>query len=235
VSRHQTTSRVESLEEALARHILDGRFRPGEHLGEISLAGEHGVGRNTLRAALDGLVRRGLVAKARNRGFFVRELTAEDLAEVYELRTAIEVQAARTLAARGSVPDAARRALAHHHGLGAHASQRVIVEADLAFHRAVVAGTGNTRLIEAYEALGGEILLCLTQLVQGYAAAGQLAGEHADLLAAIERGRPAAAETAIRHHLENATAWLVEHAKPGGTSNVYAAGLPRSTVSSVRG
>ena len=235
MSPRQTTSRVEALEESLARNILDGRFRPGEHLGEITLSAERGVGRNTLRAALDGLVRRGLVTKARNRGFFVRELTAQDLAEVYELRTAIEVQAARTLAARRSVPDAARRALAHHRGLGARAGQRVIVEADLAFHRAVVAGTGNTRLIAAHEALAGEILLCLTQLVQGYAAVGQLAGEHADLLAAIERGKPAAAEAAIRHHLENATAWLVEHATPGAGTDRYAAGLPRSTTSSVRG
>ena len=235
MSRRQTTSRVETLEEALAREILDGRFPPGEHLGEISLAGEHRVGRNTLRAALDGLVRRGLVTKARNRGFFVRALTAQDLAEVYEVRTAIEVQAARTLAARRFVPETARRALAHHHGLGARASQRVIVEADLAFHRAVVAGTGNTRLIDAHQALAGEILLCLTQLVQGYAAVGQLAAEHGALLAAIERGRPASAEAVIRAHLENATTWLVEHASQGPVEGDYAAGLPRSTTSSVRG
>jgi DNA-binding GntR family transcriptional regulator len=215
VSGRQTASRVETLEETLAREILDGRFRPGEHLGEISLAGEHRVGRNTLRASLDGLVRRGLVSKARNRGFFVRALTAQDLAEVYELRTAIEVQAARTLATRRSVPDASRRALAHHRGLGPRASQRAIVEADLAFHRALVAGTGNARLIDAHQAIAGEILLCLTQLVQGYAAAGQLAAEHGALLAAIERGRPASAEAVIRGHLENATTWLVEHAKHG--------------------
>jgi len=233
--RRQTASRVETLEEALAREVLDGRFQPGEHLGEISLAEEFKVGRNTLRAALDGLVRRGLVTKARNRGVFVRALTAKDLGEIYELRTAIEVQAARTLAARRFVPEPARRAFARHRGLGERSSQRVIVEADLAFHRALVVGTGNARLIHAHEALGGEILLCLTQLVQGYAAVGQLAGEHAALLTSIEAGKPASAEAAIRHHLEAATTWLVEHAKPGYATNGYAAGLPRSTTSSDRG
>jgi DNA-binding GntR family transcriptional regulator len=233
--RRQTASRVETLEEALAREVLDGRFQPGEHLGEISLAEEYKVGRNTLRAALDGLVRRGLVTKARNRGVFVRALTAKDLGEIYELRTAIEVQAARTLAVRRFVPEPARRAFARHHGLGERSSQRVIVEADLAFHRALVIGTGNARLIHAHEALGGEILLCLTQLVQGYAAVGQLAGEHAALLAAIEAGKPAAAAAAIRHHLEAATTWLVDHAKPGYATNGYAAGLLRSTTSSDRG
>ena len=218
-TRQAAASRVDALEAALTRQVLDGRYAPGEHLGEISLAKEFKVGRNTLRASLDGLVRSGLVIKARNRGFFVRALTAQDLSEVYELRTAIEVQAARSLAARRSVPDAARRALAHHRGLADRSSQRAIVEADLGFHRAVVAGTGNARLINAHEALGGEILLCLTQLVQGYAAVGQLAAEHGALLAAIERGKPAAAEAAIRDHLENATTWLVEHAKPGGPTD----------------
>ena len=231
----QAASRVETLEGALARQVLDGRFWPGEHLGEVSLAEEYKVGRNTLRAALDGLVRRGLVVKARNRGVFIRALTPQDLAEIYEVRTAIEVQAARTLAARAVVPEEARDALTHHRGLGAGASQRVVVEADLAFHRAVVIATGNLRLIHAHEAIGGEILLCLTQLVQGYANAGQLAGEHSALLDAIEQGDPDAAESVIREHLENAVAWLVEHVSRDGVAADYAAGVPRSRRSKVRG
>ena len=59
--RRQTASRVETLEEALAREVLDGRFQPGEHLGEISLAEEYKVGRNTLRAAPPGALRGTLV------------------------------------------------------------------------------------------------------------------------------------------------------------------------------
>lgn len=214
VIRRQTTSRVETLEDELERQVLDGRFKPGEHLGEIALAEEFDVGRNTLRAAFDGLVRRGLLVKSRNRGVFVRALTAHDLAETYELRTALEVQAARMLAVRRSVPAAARSALAQQHRLNARSSQRVIVEADLAFHRALVIGSGNARLTRAHKDLEIEILLCLAQLVQGYATVSQLAGEHAELLEAIESGSPEAAESVIRRHLESATAWLMERATP---------------------
>jgi len=57
----------------------------------------------------------------------------------------------------------------------------------------------------------------------------------AALLAATGAGKPAAAEAAIRHHLEAATTWLVDHAKPGYATNGYAAGLLRSTTSSDRG
>jgi DNA-binding GntR family transcriptional regulator len=212
VNRRVTTSRVETLEDELERQVLDGRFKPGEHLGEIALAEEFDVGRNTLRAAFDGLVRRGLLVKSRNRGVFVRALTAHDLGEIYELRTALEVQAARILAGRRAAPGAARRAYEQHHRLGQHSLQRVVVEADLAFHRALVVGTGNARLTRAHKNLEIEILLCLAQLAQGYASVGQLAGEHDALLEAIDRGDQAEAEAVIRRHLENATVWLIEHA-----------------------
>ena len=232
--RRQTTSRVETLEDELERLVLDGRFTPGEHLGEIALAEEFDVGRNTLRAAFDGLVRRGLLVKSRNRGVFVRALTAHDLAEIYELRTALEVQASRMLATRAWVPDAARTALAQHHRLSPRSSQRAVVEADLAFHRALIIGTGNARLIRAHKHLEVEILLCLAQLVRGYATVGQLAGEHEAVLEAIEGGTPEAAEAVTRRHLENATAWLVERANTDADP-LYAVGLAAVSESSERG
>lgn len=229
--RRHTTSRVETLEDELERQVIDGRFEPGEHLGEIALAEEFDVGRNTLRAAFDGLVRRGVLVKSRNRGVFVRALDAHDLAEIYELRTAIEVQASRMLSARSRVPDAARIALAKHHSLGPQSSHRVVAEADLAFHRALVVGTGNARLARAHRNLEVEILLCLAQLVPGYASVGQLAGEHDALLEAIEAGRPEAAEAVIRHHLESASTWLIEHA-PASNDEAYALGRTAATGSS---
>src|SRR5919198_4070508 len=94
----KAVSIVEALEEELARRILDGEFAPGEHLREIELSEQYQVGRHTLRAAFASLVRRGLLQRARNRGVFVRRFTGQDLAEIYELRTALEAQAFRTLA-----------------------------------------------------------------------------------------------------------------------------------------
>ena len=229
--RRQTTSRVETLEDELERRVLEGRFKPGEHLGEIALAEEFDVGRNTLRAAFDGLAGRGLLVKSRNRGVFVRALTAHDLAEIYELRTALEVQASRMLAVRRVVPAGARTALAQHHRLSANSSRRIVVEADLAFHRALVIGTGNARLTRAHKNLEVEILLCLAQLVQGYATVSQLADEHGALLEAIEKGEPSTAESVTRHHLENATSWLIEHATTRD-DGLYALARPAPIVSS---
>jgi DNA-binding GntR family transcriptional regulator len=217
--RLETVSSVEALEDEVERRILDSEFVPGEHLREIELSEEYQVGRHTLRAAFDGLVRRRLLERARNRGVFVRAFTERDIGEIYELRTALEVQAFRTLAARRAVPDAARDAVAELRTLNSRSPRRLVVEADLAFHRAIVVGTGNARLARAHEDLQSEIRLCLAQLVQGYATVRELATQHSGLLQAIESGRPAKAEAAIRDHLDQATEWLVEHAAASAPSS----------------
>jgi len=210
-----TVSTVQALEEDLERRTLDGEFQPGEHLREIELARQYDVGRNTLRAAFDGLARRGLLTKSRNRGAFVRVLTPRDLVEVYELRSAIEIQAGRSLAAQRSVPEEARRALAAEQRLTGDSARRDLVEADLAFHRAIVDGAGNGRLSAVHRDIAAEIRLSLVQLMETqYATVEELTAEHAEVLQAVISGELDTAEAVIRRHLGAATAWLVSHGTP---------------------
>jgi DNA-binding GntR family transcriptional regulator len=209
-----TLSAVEKLERQLTARIIDGGLAPGTHLREVELSDEYQVGRHTLRAAFDALVRRGLLQRERNCGVFVRSFSAADLAEVYELRAAVEVQAVRALATRGYVPPGAAAALADAKLLDPHAPKRKFVDADLAFHSALVHGAGNTRLSRIHDELAGELLLLLARLVNRYAGAEQLSHQHADLIAIIEAGDPDAADRAIRTHLDGAARWLVEQLEP---------------------
>ncbi|HEX6521880.1 MAG TPA: GntR family transcriptional regulator [Streptosporangiaceae bacterium] len=214
--RLETISAVEALEVDLGQRILDGNLTPGEHLRETELAAEYGVGRHTLRVAFDRLARRGLLDKQRNRGVFVRVLTNRDLAETCQVRTALEAEAFRALTQKGHLPPAACQAVADLGRLDSGSPQRSVVAADLAFHCAVIEGTGNQHLVRAYEALHSEIQLLLAQLVNRYATASGLAEQHSQLLDSIRRGDPAAAETAIREHLRRGTEWLVGRQSPGG-------------------
>ena len=208
-----TVSTAEALEQDLERRILQGDLARGEHLREIELSEEYGVGRHTLRAAFDRLVRRGLLVKQRNRGVSVRELMPDDLREIYELREAIEVETVRILAGRRTVPDDAHRLTEEIQALTARAPRAEVIERDLGFHRALVAATGNGRLLRVHEELGSEILLCLAQLVNGYASPKQIATEHTRLLEAIERGRTQAGERAIRDDFARTRDWLIAHAQ----------------------
>jgi DNA-binding GntR family transcriptional regulator len=205
------TSSAEALAEELERRILQGDFVPGEHLREVELSDQYEVGRHTLRAAFDRLVNRGLLGKQRNRGVFVRRLTPDDLREIYELREALEVEAFRILAGRRLVPAEARQRTEELKRFNNRSPRRAVIETDLGFHRALVAGTGNDRLTRVHRELGSEIRLCLAQLVNGYASPRELAAEHAELLDPIARGRMQAAERAIREHFSRALDWLIEH------------------------
>ena len=206
-------STAEALADDLERRILQGEFAPGEHLGEVELSEEYQVGRHTLRAAFDRVVHRGLLVKQRNRGVSVRELTADDLGEIYEVREAIEVESVRILATRRIVPEEAQRTTAHLRTLTRLAPRPDVIAADLGFHRALVEGTGNVRLARVHHDLGAEIQLCLAQLVRGYASPRETAAEHDQLLEPIARGRVEAAERAVREHFARALDWLVAHAR----------------------
>jgi DNA-binding GntR family transcriptional regulator len=217
----KAVSVVEALEDELAGRILDGDFAAGEYLREIELSEQYRVGRHTLRAAFDGLVRHGLLDRARNRGVFVPQFTAEDLVEIYGLRTAFEVEAFRIVAARRTVPAAAREALARYEELDERSPRRLVVEADLSFHNAIVAAAQNSRLTRAHAQLRGEVQLCVAQLGPGYATVSELGAQHTRLLDAIETGKPAVAEAAIRAHLEHSVSHLLS---TGGTAAAAADG-----------
>jgi DNA-binding FadR family transcriptional regulator len=89
------------------------------------------------------------------------------------------------------------------------------VEADLAFHRAIVDGAGNGRLAAVHRDIAAEIRLSLAQLIEtDYATVEDLTAEHADVLEALLSGEAGTAEVVIRRHLEAATAWLVSHGTP---------------------
>jgi DNA-binding GntR family transcriptional regulator len=81
--------------EGLRRAILGGELRPGQRVPQEELADRIGVSVVPLREALRVLEGEGQVTYRSRRGYFVTELRAEDLAEIYTLRRVLEAQAAR--------------------------------------------------------------------------------------------------------------------------------------------
>jgi len=88
----------------LRNDILQWRLLPGTPLSEIELAERLGISRTPLRAALSRLALEGLVDTTRGRTGVVSEVSAATVTELFELREALETQAAR-LAARRREPE----------------------------------------------------------------------------------------------------------------------------------
>src|SRR3712207_4267442 len=100
------TSLREQCRELLRARIVDGTIPPGERLIETTLSKQLDVSRGTLREALRHLEQQGLVVSDGRGRMRVRTLTARDVIEVYDVRTALETMAAIRVA---QSPDRDRR------------------------------------------------------------------------------------------------------------------------------
>jgi DNA-binding GntR family transcriptional regulator len=91
---------VDRVAGVLREQILDAQIEAGTRLVEADLVERHGAARHTVRAALRALADEGLVAIAPNRGARVAGLDGDAIAALYELRAALEVEAAHLALAR---------------------------------------------------------------------------------------------------------------------------------------
>jgi GntR family transcriptional regulator of vanillate catabolism len=89
-----SSTRFESVVEALRAAILAGEFQPGERLHEVKLTASLGVSRTPVRAAL-------LLDYTPNRGYTLREFSIDEVISAYEVRAVLEGLAARLSAERG--------------------------------------------------------------------------------------------------------------------------------------
>lgn len=69
--------------------IVSGELRSGDRLNEQALAQQFGVSRGPVREAMRALERAQLVSTRLNQGVFVRALSPEEAAEVYDVRAVV--------------------------------------------------------------------------------------------------------------------------------------------------
>jgi len=105
VQTRYITTLVDELVAKLEGAIFRGEFPPGARIREARVANSLGVGRGPVREAVRRLEGRKLVVRHPNRGTSITTLTKEELAELLEVREALEVAACR-LAAKNITDEA---------------------------------------------------------------------------------------------------------------------------------
>jgi DNA-binding GntR family transcriptional regulator len=135
--------------EELRRAIVEGRIRPNERLIETELAERLSVSRTPIRESIQRLAADGLV-ESRRRGWVVREHSAQEIREIYEVRAALEGFAARLAAERATDEMLARISAIHANYIESveHTSRDHMVQHNDDFHDAIIAAAGNSRLAE---------------------------------------------------------------------------------------
>ncbi len=198
----RSTLRERSL-EALRSAILSGRYRPGDHLGEVELAGSLGVSRGTVREALRHLQQEGLVT-AGNRGMLrVNSLSSAEVHELFRVRAALEGLAVREVIAsprREAAAEALRGAVER---LSDEGDPSVRMEADLAFHLLLCQLSGNSMLVEAWQRLEGRMRVAILNGA-AWQAPMMARDRHAPIVDAIERADVTAALQVVDEHMASA-------------------------------
>lgn len=207
--RVSPVSTVEAAANALRELILDGNLEPGARLREHDFAERLGIARHSFRAATQILIGEGLLKREPHRGVEVAVLAADDVADIFKLREALEIEAVRIVTQAGVVPAEAQRAVSEMSALSDDAPWRDVVWPDQRFHRAIIDATNSPRLARAYQGLQSEIVLCLAQLRPVYDAPAEVAAEHEELLEPIISGNVDKAEKLFRAHLAEAAGNLI--------------------------
>jgi DNA-binding GntR family transcriptional regulator len=146
---------------AIWRQLITGERKPGERLSDVELAARLGVSRTPVRQALHRLAQYELVRFDPRRGFWVREFTAQDVHELYDVRGALEVLALRQAAPHLQAADL-RAQLAQIEFLRPRLSEPPIaniLHSDFQFHNLIIHASGNRRLIRMLAELRSQVSL----------------------------------------------------------------------------
>ena len=198
---------AEQAYRAILDAICEGRFKAGQRITQEALAESLSVSRQPVLQALLLLKRDGLVIDAGGRGVMVAPLTVDHIANLYQVRSVLDGLAAR---------EAARRRARLSPKLvtgGREASRgkdlRSMIEADLAFHRAIYEAAGNPVLAQSAERHWSHIRRIMGATLSQVGARAAIWDEHERMLEAILEGDDRAAQQLALHHCENAGQTLV--------------------------
>jgi GntR family transcriptional repressor for pyruvate dehydrogenase complex len=223
----------------LIADVVNGRVAPGEQLPrETDLADQFGVSRGVARECIRGMEERGLIAVKHGRGATVMPAQQWDvldpdvlgavldspegasiLGEYLECRRILEIEAA-ALAARRATPadltalsDAlARMTASAERARRNPAAEDLYHEADIAFHRALIAATGNRALGNLTEPIQRALSTARRPLARPEARIERSLPEHQRILSTVAAGDADGAREAMRDHLRTVEAYLREYA-----------------------
>lgn len=206
----RTSLRQQAL-DALRRAISSGELAPGTHLVETELSEMLKISRGTLREALRELQLEGLVSAGARGRLSVRHLNAKEIQDLFAVRAALESLAARTLS---SLPDRSRIVTTLREGIDAmsraeHDGLEERIEADLNFHRTLVALTENETLARSWQALEGTIRMSIMFAGKDRAISNMDVHRHSEIVDVIETGNASQARSTIVAHMDEAANNLV--------------------------
>jgi DNA-binding GntR family transcriptional regulator len=214
LERSGTAERVAAI---LRQYITDGVFAPGERLSEPVISSALGVSRNTLRESFQLLAHERLAVHELNRGVFVRELTTEDIEDLYVVRRATECGALRRAAELSTVDFSATEVALRDGRAAAQTSDWPAVgTASIHFHQALADLAGSERISATMRQVLAEtrLFFVLNEKENTRQFYEPFLDCHEQILRDLKCGRFDTAEAALDRYLRDAEARLIDLSSP---------------------
>jgi GntR family transcriptional regulator, transcriptional repressor for pyruvate dehydrogenase complex len=221
----RSPSLSEAVADALTETILTTPLHAGDPLpSERQLCEQFGVSRPVVREAVRSLASKGLIVVRVGRGLEVGKVASGLVAEsmtlylrgsesvgydrVSEVRSALEIEIAGVAASRATPAQIAEiRAIAAVLGNTRHAEQAA--HADVEFHRAIAAATGNELFLVMLDSIGETLLDVRRKGFRTDEAIRYAAGAHDEILERVSAGDVRGSRRAMRRHLEESARRLL--------------------------
>jgi GntR family transcriptional regulator, trigonelline degradation regulator len=198
----------EQVLDVLRQAILDFRLKPGQRLIERELIEQTGVSRTTIREVLRQLAAEGLVTTIPQKGAIVVVPSAQEAADLYEVRATLEALACRRFV-RHATDDQVKRLRQSFREIERLAKRRDSdIQAMLAakddFYDVLLEGAGNNAIRETLDTLRARVrLLRATSLSQQGRRAGTVS-EIRQIVRAAEARDADAMAAACENHVNQA-------------------------------
>lgn len=197
---------VDVIHQNLRRMVLEFQLRPGQRLNEQHLCQALEVGRTPLREAINRLVAENLVATQPNRGFYIRDVDPDEIAQLFEMREIVEAAAVALAAERATdaelleLRDSWQMVLQDYRT----ADAEELLAQDARFHEKVAALSRNLPMARLVADINERIYLVRWAALQGEARKTTF-DEHALIADALVARDGPKAEALMRAHVTQRT------------------------------
>jgi DNA-binding GntR family transcriptional regulator len=201
--RERSRGLKQEIYQQLREQIIFLDLKPGEFVNETRLASELGVSRTVLREILQRLITDGLLTSTPGQGVNIQGIDLLLIKNVYEMRLPLEGLAGR-LAAQRAQPEhleQIRKLIASGEAAMGRHDYRGVARADWELHHVIGEATLNVLLANTLLRLLTPFNRLWYMAMREHGEVGNLWNEWREILAALEKRDPVAAEKALVQHM----------------------------------
>ncbi|ONI40342.1 GntR family transcriptional regulator [Candidatus Epulonipiscium fishelsonii] len=201
--------------QTIRKAILEGELQPGERLMETQLAEKLGVSRTPIREAIRKLEIEGLIVITPRKGAQVAAFTQKEIAEILEVRGALEALAANLACERMKQGDFLKLelAIAEYEYALQDKDISLMIQKDIEFHDCIFASTQNEKLIHMFNNIREQVLRYRITYLKNVTDGAQILLEHRSILKALKLNQKELASQLSGKHIETQRNSILEYVK----------------------